>query len=558
MKKQILFSSFMLASCLHSFAQSPQFAWTNQIKDISEATNSSVTVDTVNHFLYATGSYSGGYIDFGNGSDSTITGDETMFLAKYKLDGSLVWSKAFKSNYQTTATAIATDLSGNVFVTGYSESDTVAFGTHYILNDNPGNSDNSTTFLVKFDKNGTDLWVKGSQGGGVFSRDVATDAQGNAYVTGHIFDNSGTLFGKSNLSVYSAFVAKLDPSGNTLWLSQTNSAASGSASSADGQSIALDQEGNCVIVGKYLNNTVFGSQEIPYSEGSTYNDRFVAKLNGATGAFIWAKGSGIWQAPDVNSAVTVDKSNNIWLTGIKGIATKGPEFSNYKSVYVIDKIKHNGDSLWSTTYEITAIGEPYPSIISDKNSNIYFTTLIDDTIDFGRFTIKPNFIYGSQTGALVATVKLDNSGHEVYAKVNEAVSAITITSLSGTEVDASGNVYVTGFVQGTSKFDNTTITTDGSADFYITKVETVGVTLVSENRLEISSCFYPNPTQGLVYLDAPEAGICEIVGLEGTVHIRKAVQGKSSTIDLSSLSPGIYMAEVKGETYSLRQRLVVK
>ena len=70
---------------------------------------------------------------------------------------------------------------------------------------------------------------------------------------------------------------------------------------------------------------------------------------------------------------------------------------------------------------------------------------------------------------------------------------------------------------------------------------------------------YPNPMSNSTTIDAPNSGVLEIVGINGQkVLTQKALEGKN-TVDVSSLSPGIYMIKFTDDTGKvLRDRIVKK
>src|SRR4051812_42014328 len=121
-------------------------------------------------------------------------------------------------NYGNEGFCVATDLNGNVFVTGWIQSPVVSFGPFSLNNTSVGHSD---IFLTKYDANGNVLWAK-SAGGTENDRaySVATDAAGNVFIAG-CFYSPAIIFGADTLVNSSTdddiFLAKYDANGNVLW-----------------------------------------------------------------------------------------------------------------------------------------------------------------------------------------------------------------------------------------------------------------------------------------------------------------------------------------------------
>jgi hypothetical protein len=97
------------------------------------------------------------------------------------------WQWAVSSNGYgggNNVTSIATDLSGNVFITGSTSYAGNTFGT-YLVTDST-NHDGEQIFVAKMDHNGNFLWAVGSYAKyyGAFPLKVATDLFGNCYLFG--------------------------------------------------------------------------------------------------------------------------------------------------------------------------------------------------------------------------------------------------------------------------------------------------------------------------------------------------------------------------------------
>src|ERR1039458_4487363 len=146
--------------------------------------------------VYLTGYYNGS-ITFG--TDTLYnTGYYSVFLAKYNSHGDVIWAKTSVTSGTGigVANGIATDVSGNIFITGNYENDSISFGTF-----NLANTGVASIFLVKYDSSGSVLWANGI-GGNAYGYGVATDATGNCYIT----DRKSTRLNSSHLGIsYAVF-----------------------------------------------------------------------------------------------------------------------------------------------------------------------------------------------------------------------------------------------------------------------------------------------------------------------------------------------------------------
>lgn len=126
-------------------------------------------------------------------------GVSAIVLLKYDPSGNLLFQKTWGGTMNDFATAITTDIDGNVYVTGYTKSFSINRGVPSAL-------------LLKFDQSGNLLFQR-SWGGnrGDFAYGVAVDAAENVYVTGYTYS-----FGP-NAQGANYFFLRYDISGNLAW-----------------------------------------------------------------------------------------------------------------------------------------------------------------------------------------------------------------------------------------------------------------------------------------------------------------------------------------------------
>ena len=142
---------------------------------------------------------------------------------KYDPDGDTLWVRRYEVGVPDSATAIAVDASGNVYVTGYSCN--MLFSCSYVT--------------IRYDTDGNRVWVR--QFGGYSTTNkayaLALDSLSNVYVTG-----SSGVWG----SGYDYATIKYDASGNWLWSQGYN----GPADSTDiAYAIAVDDSLNVYVTG---------------------------------------------------------------------------------------------------------------------------------------------------------------------------------------------------------------------------------------------------------------------------------------------------------------------
>ena len=241
-----------------SFTSAGKHRWSKNFGGTSSDYGYGLAVDGSGN-VYITG-YTYGTVNFGGTNLTTSSGD--MFLASYTPSGVHRWSKVFGGTSSDYGYALATDKSGNVYLTGYFYN-SINFGGSAITSN--GSYD---TYVASFTSGGSHRW---SHGIGSTSSDygygIATDNKGNVYFTG-MFYNSLKLPGGTTLASkgsYDAFVVSLNATGSLRW------ARSMGANSSDyGRKIAVGSGGAVLVAGDFYYTVDFGGGNLTASSRDGY------------------------------------------------------------------------------------------------------------------------------------------------------------------------------------------------------------------------------------------------------------------------------------------------
>jgi uncharacterized delta-60 repeat protein len=332
---------------------------------------SSITIDDSNN-IYITGSSVSSSLDF------------DIVTIKYNKYGKQEWISRYDGpdKLDDYAVAIAVDKLGNVFVTGYS----------YSLN---GSKDYAT---VKYNSNGSQEWVmryNGPANGSDVPVAIAVDELGNVYIT-------GTSDGSTSIS--EIVTIKYTNLGVQKWVGRF----SGPEKLWDGATgLALDKFGNVYVTGK-IESLVTGY------------DFAIIKYN-SNGSFQWVKTySSPGKQDDAPSAIVVDNSGNIYVTGISVGANGNNDFIT---------IKYNsaGIQQWVANYNGPSNNNDIAKGIAiDDSGNVYVT----------------GDCYNQLTSYDITTIKYNSAGIEQWVRDYRGPGWDGVNSIS---VDKSGNVFITGY-----------------------------------------------------------------------------------------------------------------
>jgi hypothetical protein len=332
-------------------------------------------------------------------------------------------------------------------------------------------------------------------GGDEWSRGIAVDSSGHAYVTGGTrsidfptHNQLQTAPDHYNRGV--VFVTKLDTnaSGTASLLYSTYLGGSGITGAEEGLGIAVDASGHAYVTG------ITYSTDFPtfnQYQAFQYNaDAFVTKLDtnaSGTASLLYSTYLG-GNGPDYGYGIAVDASGIAYVTGW----TDSSDFptlnqfqtdQDYADAFVT-KLDTNASGtaslLYSTYLGGSGGGSRLPSLeygngIAVDSSGIAYVTGVTESLDFPTLNQYQTFQGDTDLGIIDAFVtKLDTNA-------SGTASLLYSTYLGGSDedegygiaVDASGHAYVTGITYSTDfPTFNQYQTAQNSPDAFVTKLDT--------------------------------------------------------------------------------------
>lgn len=316
--------------------------------------------------------------------------NEDYATIKYNSTGVALWMQTY--NGPSTGTSyddsysIAVDLSGNVYITGYSRS-----------------TSNYDIATIKYNSLGVQQWVQRYNGpanaddGGT---SIAVDATGNVYITG---ESRGSGSSQDYITI------KYNTSGILLWEARYNGTGNGDDVA---QSLVIDNSGNVYITGKSYG-------------GSTNTDYATVKYdsNGIQQWFSRYNAGG--PAVDNAHSIAIDNSGNVYVTGYS---------SGNDRDYLTIKYNSSGVLQWLQRYNGTGNGfDEAWGIAVDALGNVYVTGESVGNVGTNDYL----------------TVKYNVTGIQQWvARYNGPANSIDIAHALA--LDSLGNIYVTGQSSGSS------------------------------------------------------------------------------------------------------------
>ena len=548
------------------FAQQPEILWgfTGGGGSTDRITN--VAVDA-NGNSYIAGEFEDS-VKVAEGSPDEYVksnGFKDIFLAKFDADGNKVWAHGFGDTGRDYPWGMELDPNGGVVLGG------IFYGT---VDFDPGAGNASITsnpagfwvdgYLVKFNDNGEMQWVnhlktarnRNASHSAVLltMRGMDVDASGNLIIGGSLWDTvwfSPSTYIVSQTGLRDMFLAKYDPNGNLLWVKHFPA-----PSDQQITNLAVDSNGDIAVTG-----WVIGSVDLDPGAGTNTMtskgemDPFVAKYD-ASGNHMWGFGLGSAGASEEGRGVSVDGSNNIYITG--KIREKVDFDPGSDSAFV-----SRGGLLDIYVAKYTPTGSLEWAFGLDGG-----TTEIGEDIDVqtnGDFVLGGNFgasggldldpgpdtaaVYNSAGGEDVFVARYDASGNFQYGYGIRGLDEDELTSvgLSGDNIIAGGwfgRTILLNRTTGDLRFAN------GATDMWALRFGPTSsgfASLVLHKNLSV----YPNPAKDYITLSADwgtamEAQV-QIRDIQGRLLMSKSLapaSGMESRLDVSGLKSGIYFAEL--------------
>ena len=407
-----------------------------------------VSVDQAGNILLG-GFFTGPAITFGSNKLKNISNGNSwdLFLVKYAANGNVLWSKSEGGFASESITAIATDISGDLIVTGNFSSDTVILRNDTLVNLYSYNDlfvakiPNSCTIATPTVTVSSNMLTSSSAPSyqwlldgnvltGETSQSIALTENGSYQVL---------VTNTSGCSVSSAPVSITNKSGWN-WI-RSNVVGTDAIFSG----VTSDKAGNAIAAGAFFGPSVsFGSSTTLTNSNPGPGDVCVVKYD-ISGNVLWARSAG-GSRNDMARIVTADPSGYIYVSGnfsspsivFGSIPLTNNSPQDTTDMFLV-KYDSNGNVLWAKSaggYD----DDKVLAMASDKAGNIIIGgTFRSPTITFGANVLTNTNASGYPADAFL--VKYNSSGGVMWAKsFGDSGSEDKVTSVA---TDGSGNILIT-------------------------------------------------------------------------------------------------------------------
>lgn len=323
------------------------------------------------------------------------------------------WTKSIGGTGNDRANSITADTKGNIIVVGRFQSPTIVIDKITLTKNTADKADVSDIFILKLDKKGKAIWaITAGNYGDDHALSCITDKEGNVYVVGW-FESETLKF----------------------------------------ENIILKN-----------NNFILGRDSVRYN-----SDMWVAKFS-PNGKCIWARNAGGLDGNGQYSTITLDKQNNVIISGIGGSEMNfgnGTKLTNEKGGMFVAKYSNDGQLLWTKMPD--GKGEAQ-GVCTDGAGNIFIAGYFNSTISFDAVTL----VSFSEKTPDAFVAKYSPSGQALWAKRFGGDN----TEIASCETDPSGNVFLAGlFFSKTIATGTDTLRNNGLVNHFIVKYDNTGLLL---------------------------------------------------------------------------------
>jgi hypothetical protein len=436
--------------------------------------------DSLNN-LYVAGYSDSKVINIGDKQYSRNSENDAAYIVKLDDNGSPIWFQWIDGSKKESAHSIVVDTNNNIYITGYSESQSVIIKNSEFVRTNRS----LAGYVLKMDQNGNVVWLNWLDGANSeMGYSITIDKSNNLYVIG--VSNSTSIVGATPsqpISGAAGFLIKMSTVGSIIWSKWVDG-----INNDNIYSIVLDSESNIYIAGnsKSMNIKI---NDVIISRLNETLSVYLIKLD-KDGTYIW----GTWIIGDNETKaidLTCDDYNFIYLTGksnskVITINSDGYSRTNNEELETPFVFKMNTDIEHNVEWFKWIQGDmrvDMNSLTTDSKNNLYITgstnsaylTIDDDAYENMSSNINGFLIKINPFGVIDWTRWLFSKD-----AVDNYKNYFPNFYISNVLIDRNYNLYMTGYTNAKDiEFNDKTILTKKNTSYntYVFKYNLNHVTL---------------------------------------------------------------------------------
>jgi hypothetical protein len=460
------------------------------------------------------------------------------YVAKYNLNGEILWLRSFGGSICDYSMSICLDNQNNCYVSGDFQ-----ISADFIDTIIYAQNDEFNSFIAKYNSNGTLIWAKCF--GGESCTDIKFSDNDFIYVCGVL--NDTTYFETDTLYPYGGsdiFTSKLDLNGNIIWIKQAGGIGDDAAIS-----LCLDFSDNVYITGRFSNTAAFGNLQLN-SNGNL--DIFICKYN-STGIEQWVRQIG-GTANDYGNRIAVSQTGDLYIMGRIWGTINIDTISLYGlNAFMITQYDTNGNFHWLKQ------ADGYNDcqgrgLGADNYGNAYVT---------GAFQFEGYF----DNDTLIGTGSYTYKGFFARYNRNSSLCWIRQTSNIGMCIpsalyyDKDTSIYYTGVYCDTTTIGEDTLTGIGGNDIFITRFSIGAAYGINDIVQDNDISLFPNPTDNSFLIGFKDKELnelnIEIYDVTGNIALVKNNIKSNHPIDISYLKSGLYFVKITDkEKYFIIKKII--
>lgn len=387
----------------------------------------------------------------------------------------------------TVATAVKTDASNNIYVTGYFTG-TVDFDPSATATTTLASPPGSTSgFIAKYKSDGTFVWAYTLEGKSVQPNSLTIGGDGSITVVGkfsNTIDADPTIGIHAMTAVggYDVFITHLSANAGFLWAKTI-----GGNGEDIGNKVAGDNAGIYVALQFQSSVDIDGTSYT--AKGIT--DGMLLKLDPATGAVVFAADFGYAGMENTTSDVVVDKTGNIDIIGfLNGAVNFNPlglaNASSAQHAMYLAQYLPDGTLKWVTNVQQGFSNDSNIIIALNSSDEIYLIGSFTGTIEFNTTAV----FHAKGTRDLFIA-RYTQGGIFITSKDIGRLGASVMPTDVGLTTDGKF-YYVSGYFSGAPNFSTNSaslqLTSHGTQDLFLAKYNTTDDNLITAINTGNSGC----------------------------------------------------------------------